>query len=133
MTWRIRERLESRVQDPTGIAADDAIGPVGHRHRSFRRAPERETWDPQERGFFLDTTGVGQHEACSAYERDKIEVAEWIHIRDALTAETIRGLGCDTAASLVGEALLDTRVYRKHDRDVTGQCLESLEEIREDA
>ena len=68
----------------------------------------------------VDTNGVGLREACSAYERDKIEVAEWINIRDARTAETIRGFGCDTPASLVDEALLNTRVYRKHDRGCDG-------------
>src|SRR5438105_10258831 len=115
-TRRVRESPEGLVQDPTRVAADDAIGPVGDGHRPFGRVAKREARDPPDGGFFLKAARIGQHQSGATHEGDEIEVAEGIDVHDALAPDGIAGWR--SLAPVPRELFLDPGVDGEHDRNV---------------
>src|SRR5262245_2595772 len=97
------QRFECDADNNLGIRAYDAIGPVGHGHGPLGSLSQGATRDPKCGGLLLDPPGIGQDQAGSIQERDKVEIAKWLHQRNAL--------GRLDHMSLVRETFLHPRMH----------------------
>lgn len=71
------QRASSGVDDVPAIGPDDAVRPLGYGDRPLRVGAKGQARDPEDRGFLLHASGVGQNEPGVSLQRHEIEVAAW--------------------------------------------------------
>src|SRR2546425_5290370 len=129
---RLVEAAKGLIHDPGGLGADDPVGAVGHRGRTFGRVSKGQARDYQEGRFFLDAPRIRENQTGAAHEGDEIEITKGVEVGDPLAVKRLSRIRHGSEQiSLAEELLLDPRVNGEHDRDVSCQLLEGVEEIRQ--
>src|SRR3990172_502946 len=117
----VGQSAKGLFEDAAGVAADDAVGPMGDGDRTLRRVSEGEAGDPEDRRLLLDAAGVRQNQLGATHESDEVEIAEGVEGGDALAVNgAVEGGVRRADVALPEELLPDARVQGEHDGQVAG-------------